>query len=455
MINEIIQEKIARARVAQTIAADYSQAQVDSMVRAIGKRAYDEGEVCAKIAFEETMKGCYESKLTKHKKTCLMSWLVLKNAKSVGVVEENKDLELQKVAKPVGVIACITPVTNPTSTPCGNAMHILKGRNACIICPHPGATKSTTYAVNIMRDELRKLGYPEDLIQIIEEPTLDMSKDLMSACDVVVATGGPGMVKAAYSSGRPSLGVGQGNVQSILDVDFPDLDLFVEQTVINRTYDFGMPCTTEQTLHIPVELIDTIIEKLKAKKAFYIDDPEKIQLLREVCFPEGMINRYIVGQPPSVLASLVGIKIPEDTSLLVCRVEKWGTDEPLAREIMTPFLRILPYSNFEDAVERARTNYLMEGAGHSGAIWSNNDKKIALAGERIPVGRLVVNQNATAGGGGPQNNGLKHTISLGCGYWGGNSIGENLNYSHLMNYTYISKIIEGKSELSPEEIWAE
>lgn len=455
MTSKIIQELVERAKAAQSIAADYDQKQVDRMVRGIGMRAYAEAEKCARMALEETRKGRYESKLAKHQKTCLMSWLVLKNAKSVGVVEENKDLELLKIAKPAGVICSVTPVTNPTSTPCGNAMHILKGRNACIVSPHPGARKSSAYAVSIMRDELKKLGYPEDLIQIIEEPTVELSAELMSACDVVVATGGPAMVKAAYSSGRPSLGVGQGNVQSILDPDFPDLDLFVEQSVFNRSYDYGMPCTTEQTLHIPNALVDTIIEKLKKKKAYYIEDPKKIQRLREVSFPEGMLNRDIVGQHPSVLASLAGIEIPEDTSLLVCKVERWGKDEPLAREIMTPFIRILPYENFNDAVEHARINYLMEGAGHSGSIWSNDENKIALAGERIPVGRLMVNQNATAGGGGPQNNGLNSTISLGCGYWGGNSVGENLIYSHLMNYTYVSKVIQGKKDLTPEEIWAE
>lgn len=455
MASKIIEEKVARARAAQAIAADYDQAQVDRMVRAIGMRGYAEAEACAKMAVEETGKGRYETKLMKHKKTCLMSWLVMKNAKSVGVVEENGALQLQKIAKPAGVICAVTPVTNCTSTPCGNAMHILKGRNACIVAPHPLARKSSTYAVNIMRDELKKLGYPEDLIQIIEEPTLELTAELMAACDVVLATGGPNMVKAANSSGRPSLGVGQGNVQSILDVNYPDIDLFIEQTVSNRMYDNGMPCTTEQTLHIPVDLVDTVIEKLIAKKAFYIDDPEKIQRLREAAFPNGMLNKDIVGQHAKVLASLAGIEIPDDTSLLVCKVEKWGRDEPLAREIMTPFLRILPYENFSDAVERARTNYFMEGAGHAGAVWSNDNDKIALAGERIPVGRLMINQHATAGGGGPQNNGLNHTISLGCGFWGGNNIGVNVNYSHLMNYTYVSKIIEGAKELTPEEIWAE
>jgi len=452
---EMIDALVARSRKAQEQIAELSQAEVDRMVKGVGFRAYNEAEKCGTMAYEETQKGNIPTKISKQARSVMWIWHYLKNSPSVGVVEDLPELGLVKIAKPVGVVANVTPVTNPTATPCGNALYVLKARNSMIVGPHPGAKKSTTYAVECMRDELKKMGFPEDLLLVVDDPTIEKSNLLMKACDIVIATGGPGMVKAAYSSGRPSFGVGQGNAQTLVDPDYDDYDYLCNQLINNRTYDNGMPCTTDQTVHIHLSKVDKLIATLKEKGGYMVTDPKQIQQLRDACFPEGMINRDIVGQPAATLAKIAGIDIPADTLVLYCMVDKWGTDDVLAKEIMAPFTRILPYDKFEEAVERARINYFMEGAGHSGSIYSNNEKNIALAGDRIPVGRLCVNQNPSFGGGCNSTNGLWPTNSLGCGFWGNNNIGDNLTYKHIMNYTFVARAVAGIPTPTPEEIWAD
>lgn len=452
---EMIDDLVARSRKAQQQIAELDQKEVDRMVKGIGLRAYNDAEICGTMAYEETKKGNIPTKISKQARSVMWIWHYLKNAKSVGVVEDLPELGLVKIAKPAGVVANVTPITNPTATPCGNAMYVLKARNSMIVSPHPGAKNSTTYAVNCMRDELKKMGFPEDLLLVVEDPTIEKSNLLMKACNIVIATGGPAMVKAAYSSGRPSFGVGQGNAQTLIDPDFSDWELVCTHLINNRTYDNGMPCTTDQTVHVHAGKVDTLVAKLKEKGGYLITDPADIQKLRDTCFPEGKINAAIIGQPAATLAAHAGITIPEDTLVLYCMVDKWGTDDVLAKEIMAPFTRILPYEKFEDAVERARTNYYMEGAGHSGSIFSENEANIALAGERIPVGRLCVNQNPSFGGGCNSTNGLWPTNSLGCGFWGGNNISENLTYKFLMNYTYIARAVKGIPTPTPEEIWGD
>lgn len=453
---EYINDLIAKARVAQAIAAEYDQEQVDRMVKGIGMRVYAEAELLAEMAIEETGKGLLQGKIAKNARTCVCSWRDLKNQKSVGVIDVDEEKQIITIAKPAGIVCCLIPITNPTATPPHNAMHCLKARNACIIAPHPGAKKCTSYVSNLMRDELEKMGYPKDLIQVVEEPTMELSGLLMKSVDVIMATGGSSMVKAAYSSGKPSIGVGQGNTQVVVDEDYDDLPLMVETVVAGRQYDNGMPCTGEQTLHVPKTKLDEVIKLIEAQKGFQIKDPVDIKKIAATYFKsDGSINAVYVGQSAQTVAQDAGVKIPDDTRIMFIVVDKWGHNEILAREIMCPILRILPYDNFEEAVERARENNLLEGAGHTGVIWSNKIEKIIHMGERIPTGRLVVNQNGNSGNGGPHNNGLNHTISLGCGYWGNNSIGENITFRHLMNYTRIASVIENKEILSDEEIWAD
>lgn len=454
MANEKIEGLLEKARAAQALVADYTQEQADDMVRVVAKRCWAERERIAQLCVDDTGKGTFEFKLAKMENTTASVYLYLKGRKSVGLIEHDEKKKLWKYAKPVGVLACITPVTNPAATPIGNGLNVLKTRNAMIVCPHPGARKATGETVELMRTALRENGHPEDLVQVVPDGTIQDAADLMAAVDLILATGGPGMVKAAYSSGKPALGVGQGNVQCILDEDYDDIEKMVSAIVPSRMVDFGMPCTGEQTVHCPASKLDAVVKAYQDMKCYYIDDDAQIQKLREILFVNGAINRDIVGQPSYKIAKMAGIDVPEDTTLLLIKVGKCGKEEILAKEILAPVTRLFPYDTFDEAVERARANMLMEGAGHSSCIWSNNGGHIDQAAARIPAGRVMVNQPATNGSG-RQNNGLGQTVSLGCGYWGGNSVYHNVNFKDMLNYTIVSEILEDRKVLSPSEIMAD
>ena len=453
---EYIAELMAKARKAQAQVASYSQEQIDALVRAVGKAGYDNVETLAKLAVEETKMGRVDSKIVKNRKSTMVAWYYLKDKKSVGVVEEDPVEQIVTIAKPIGVIGCVTPVTNPTATPLVNGMHVLKGRNAAIFAPHPTSKKSSGYTVKLMREAIEKLGAPADLVQIIEEPTIELTQLLMSAVDVVVATGGPGMVKAAYSSGRPSYGVGQGNVQILVDEDYPDYAAIAASAVFSRSYDNGLPCTCDQTMFVPQSRFQEMIDLLVKNKAVYIDDPAILEKLRATAFtPEGAINRKFVGATMPQIAEMLGVSFPADAAILAVPVHAPIGQEILCREIMSPVLRLFPYKTFEEAVANAEKNYWEEGKGHSCSVYSVNDAHIDLVANQIPVCRVMVNQTALNASGGAFNNGLAPTISIGCGFWGGNSIGENLTYKHLMNYTRVSRIIPGAPSPTPDEIWGE
>ncbi len=452
MENQKIEELIKKARIAQQQIADYSQEQVDAMVRAVTKKCWQEKERLAQICVDDTGKGTYDFKLDKLRNTITSVYMYLYGRKSVGLIDYNEKKKLWTYAKPVGVIACIAPVTNPSATPIGNGLNIFKTRNAMIVSPHPGAKGASGETVKVIRQALRENGDPEDLCQMVPDGTMKDAADLMSAVDLIVATGGPGMVKAAHSSGKPALGVGQGNVQCILD-DYEDIDYMVENIFNSRMVDFGMTCTGEQTVHCPVGRLNELVEAYRKRNCYYIDDPAIIQQIRSVLFINGSINRDVVGQRANQVAKVCGIEVPENTNIILLRVDKCGTDDVLAKEILCPITRIFTYEKIEDAIERARTNLLMEGAGHSSCIWSNNKDHIRQAALRMPSGRLMVNQPATFGSG-RQSNGLPQSVSLGCGYWGGNSTYHNVNFKDMINYTIVSENLGGRV-LTPEEIMAE
>lgn len=454
MTNKKIENLIVKARAAQALAAGYTQEQADGMVKAVAHKVWDERDSIARICVEDTGKGTYDFKMGKLRATISGTYQYLKGRKTVGLIEHNEEKKLWKYAKPVGVLACICPVTNPAATPIGNGLNILKTRNAMIVCPHPGARVSTGYTVELMRQALREHGDPEDLVQVVPDNTMEDVADLMEAVDLIVATGGPGMVKAALSSGTPSLGVGAGNTQCIIDEDYDDIAGVVEQIVQTRMVDFGMPCTGEQTVHCPAAKADKLIAAYRANKGWYIDDPQQLQKLREAIFINGAINRDVVGQRAAKVAKMAGIDIPDDTTILLLKVDKAGAEEDLAKEILFPTTRLFSYEKFEDAVEHAYANLQIQGAGHSSCLWSNSPEHIDFVARRLPAGRVMVNQPATCGSG-RQNNGLPQTVSLGCGYWGGNSVYENVNYKQMLNYTIVSELLTDRRILTPEEIMAD
>ena len=359
-----------------------------------------------------------------------------------------------KVAKPIGVIGVISPTTNPTMTPMHNAMIALKGGNAIIVGPHPRAKKTGVETVNLMREALKKVGAPEDLIQIVPEPTVEISGLLMSECDACISTGGPGMVKAAYSSGKPAFGVGAGNVQSLVDRD-ADIKEAAKKIVASRIYDNGVLCTCEQCVHIPAEKFDEMVEEIKKLGAFYVSEPADVDALRKGMFPTGSINKDVVGAKPSFIAGVAGLECPEDAKLILVKIEKYGKDEFLAKEKLCPVLAIRAYDTWEEAVDVAVANLKNEGAGHSTVIHSNNKEHIEYAADLLPVSRVGVNMIGSSGLGGALNNGLNPTATLGCGTWGNNSISENLWWHNLVNIARIAYVNPDKKIPTDEEIWAD
>lgn len=448
----IIDELVEKAKKAQAEIEGYTQEQVDALVKAIGKTIYDHAVELAEEAVSETGFGRVDSKIYKQQKACAAAWYYLRDKKSVGAIDYDTINEVVTFAKPVGVVACLTPSTNPTSTTASNGMNVIKCRNAMIVSPHPGAKNVTIHGVNLINEALKELGAPENLIQVIEAPTMALSKELMQKADVVIATGGHAMVKSAYSSGRPCYGVGQGNVQVLVGEDYTDFDKMASTIVGSRAYDNGMPCTGEQAIHFPKEKYDEIVAAFIRAKAAMIPD-DKRELLAGMLFREdGKINTKYVGMKPVKMAAEMGFEVPEDTQILIFNNMGVSRSNPLCREKLCPVIQLFPYDSFEQGVADAKTNLLWEGAGHTSVIYTNDTKSAEYAGNELPVGRLVVNQAGGAASGGNYINGLSPTMSLGCGSWGNNSISDNLTYKHLMNTTKLAYCHECRMP-ALDEVW--
>jgi succinate-semialdehyde dehydrogenase len=448
-----IQQLVAKARVAQAAFEAFSQEQVDAIVRDFGKYVYDNAETIAAAAHKETGLGVYEDKVLKAKSKARVIWNNLKGKKSRGIIGEDEDANLVLVAKPMGVVAAVCPVTNPIVTPMCNAMFALKAGNAVIFAPHPKAEAATRDLTGAYRRILKKHGAPEDLVQMVLNGSIETTQSLMRASDVVVATGGGAMVKAAYSSGKPSYGVGAGNVPVIIDrgVDLSDA---VDKIVAGASFDNGIICSHEQFVLTPEELYDETIEKFLATgKVWFTADPTQVQKIRDVVFPGGHLNKDVVGKPAREIGAKAGLDIPEHVRVILVRADGAGTDDVLAKEKLCPVVAILPYGTFDEAVAHAKANLLVEGAGHSAALHSNNEEHIRRMGIELPVSRLVVNQASALTAGGSLTNGFAPTTTLGCGSWGGNSISENLDYKHLMNISRIGKVIAHKRVPTDAEIW--
>lgn len=451
---EYVLDLIKKGRIAQEKFEQFSQEDVDKVVRAIGKIIYDNGEVLAKMAVEETRMGVYEDKIKKNKGKAKAVWNKLKGVKSRGIIRYIEEEGIVEVAKPIGVIGAVSPTTNPTMTPMQNAMIALKGGNAIIVGPHPRAKKTGVETVRLMREALKSVGAPEDLIQIIPEPTVELSGLLMSECDACISTGGPGMVKAAYKSGKPAFGVGAGNVQTLVDTD-ADIAEVAKKVATSRTYDNGVLCTCEQCVHIPASRHDEMVDELVKQGAYYISKPEEVEALRKGLFPGGVINKDAVGASPVFIAKLAGLEVPEETRFLLVEIEKSGKEECLAKEKLCPVLAINSYETWEEAVDKAVTNLKNEGAGHSAVVHSNSKEHVEYAAELLPVSRVGVNMIGSSGLGGGFDNGLNPTATLGCGTWGNNSISENLWWNHLVNIARIAYVLPNKPIPTDEEIWAE
>ena len=452
-------DMVKRARVAQKQfelshlnAAD--QHDVDAVCRAVGMTCMEEGAKIAADAVKETGMGDVEGKIGKMFGVALMTWNTIKGKKAIGVIDDGVTYPgVQIVAKPLGVIGACMPSTNPIATIIHNTMCALKCRNAIIIASHPGSAKVSAAFVDMIRATLKKVGAPEDLVQCIglEAASLEATTTMLHMCDVNVGTGGPGMVKAVYSAGKPAFGVGQGNAQSIVDEDAPDMSTICGSIVANRAQDQGVPCTGEQMIHLPASKEAEFLAGMQACGTYLIEDPAVIQKLRETAFPDGKnITRKIVGRNPSAVGEMLGIQVPESAKVLLLKVTGNGAEDVLCKEMLFPIVRYRIYQDFEEGFDALMTNLELEGAGHSSAIWSNVQPHIEYAANRVPVGRFHVNQ-CTAG----SCNGMPATVTIGCGSWGGNSMSENLNYTHFMNKTHVTHTLSNYHFPDPADwdIW--
>jgi len=457
--NPIIAELLKKARAAQEKVAGYTQQQIDEVCLAIAWEVYkDENiEQLAKLAVEDSGMGVYEDKVKKHKGKIMgvISDVMSPDAKNVGVIEHDAEKGITKYAKPVGVVGALCPVTNPTATPGSNAVSILKGRNAVIFAPHPRSKKATALAVQFMRNGLKKVGAPEDLIQVIAEPSVELSNALMAAVDTVVATGGGAMVKAAYSSGTPSFGVGPGNACSIVAED-ADVDDVAAKVFMSKTFDNATSCSSENSLIIHSSLYDKQIAALVKQGSYLVSDTERAALKKTIWQEDKaghlVINSKIVCQSAKKIARDAGFALPDGTKMILVPGENEVEQDLFAREKLSPVLTVYRFDTFEQGMAiliRLTDNY---GTGHSCGIHTFKKEYIEKLGLTMKSSRILVRQPQAQGNGGAFFNGMPSTVTLGCGTWGGNITTENINYRHFINVTWLSEPIERKRP-TDDEMW--
>ncbi len=443
---------IEKGRIAQQQFEKMSQEDIDRAVMAVGKTIHENARKLAEMAVVETGMGNVEDKTIKNANKAEIIWHSLKGKKSRGILERDSVTGITTVAKPMGVVAAITPCTNPIVTPMSNVMFALKCGNAIIITPHHKSIQCSTVAVELMQKAIKEVGMPDNLIQILDQQSRANTRNLIASCDVVIATGGMGMVKAAYSSGRPALGVGAGNVQCIVDrgVDYKEA---IPKIIAGRAFDNGIICSGEQSVICPKEDLAMILDIFAKEGALVVKTPKDKGALRNGIFPEGSMNRHMVGQSAEEVGKLAGIPVPKGCKLIVVEGDGFGPNELLAKEKMCPVLVVHGYEDFAQGVEIAKANLEVEGKGHTVALHSNNLENIEYAAENLSVSRFVINQISSFNAGGSYYNGLNPTNTLGCGTWGNNSISENLTYTHLMNISRIAQYMPENHVPSLEELW--
>jgi len=454
---QIISELVNRARIAQAQVENYTQEQIDNVCKSVAWQTYcdDNIRVCAASAVEETGMGNISDKILKHKVKVLGSLLESLKGKTVGLIEEDAKRGIRKYAKPVGVVGALTPVTNPTATPASNAIAILKGRNAVILAPHPSAKRSAKVVCDFMRDGLKAVGAPEDLVQFIPEPSLDLSQELMRQVDMVLATGGPGVVKAAYSSGTPAYGVGAGNAVAIVAED-ADIQDAAQKIHFSKAFDHATSCSSENSIIVQDSVYDVLINELRAQGSYICSSEERDVLEKVMWVPnkKGVValNGAIVAASAPKIASMAGIEVPESTRALVVECADVHTDSRWRGEKISPVLTVWRYTNFDEALDIIKTLTNYAGKGHSSGIHTFNANYIEQLAFSQKTSRIMVRQPMAPGNGGNFYNGMPSTVSLGCGTWGGNSTSENIHWKHFINVTWVSEPFPPKRP-KDEEVW--
>ena len=453
---EMLEKAINQVKKAQIEFAKYSQEQVDKIFQAAAIAANQARIPLAKMAVQETGMGIVEDKVIKNHYAAEYVYNKYKNEKTCGIIEEDKSYGIKKIAEPVGVIAAVIPTTNPTSTAIFKILISLKTRNGIIISPHPRAKKCTIEAAKIILEAAVKAGAPEGIISWIDVPSLELTNLLMQSADIILATGGPGMVKSAYSSGKPALGVGAGNTPAVID-ESADIILAVNSIIHSKTFDNGMICASEQSVIVNEKIYYDVKEEF-IKRGCYILNPDETEKVRKTIIIDGALNAKIVGQSAYTIAKLADIEVPEETKILIGEVESVELSEEFAHEKLSPVLAMYKATNFEDAMEKAYHLVEEGGIGHTSSLYANPltaQDKIDKFYSKMRTCRVLLNTPSSQGGiGDIYNFKLAPSLTLGCGTWGGNSVSENVGIKHLIN---IKTVAERRENMlwfrAPEKVY--
>ncbi len=453
---EALEAKIAEVKEAQKIFATYTQEQVDKIFKAAAIAANKARIPLAKMAVEETGMGVVEDKVIKNNYAAEYIYNAYKNTQTCGIIEEDTAYGTMKVLEPIGLIAAVIPTTNPTSTAIFKTMICLKTRNGIIISPHPRAKKCTIEAAKIVLEAAVEAGAPKGIIGWIDIPSLDLTNTIMREADCILATGGPGMVKAAYSSGKPALGVGAGNTPAVIDSS-ADIKLAVNSIIHSKTFDNGMICASEQSVIVDKTIYDAVKKEFKARGC-YILDKDETDKVRKTIIINGALNAKIVGQSAHTIAQLAGVDVPVDTKILIGEVTSVELDEEFAHEKLSPVLAMYKAKDFEDAMDKADRLVQDGGYGHTSSLYVNASterEKIDRFAAKMKTCRILVNTPSSHGGiGDLYNFNLAPSLTLGCGSWGGNSVSENVGVKHLLN---IKTVAERRENMlwfrAPEKVY--
>ena len=447
---------IARVREAQKKFAEYTQEQVDAIFFAASMAANQQRIPLAKMAVEETGMGVVEDKVIKNHYASEYIYNAYRHTKTCGVIEEDKSYGIKKIAEPVGVVGAVIPTTNPTSTAIFKTLIALKTRNGIIISPHPRAKKCTIAAAKVVLEAAVKAGAPEGIISWIDIPSLEMTNLLMKEADIILATGGPGMVKAAYSSGKPAVGVGAGNTPAIID-DSADILLAVNSIIHSKTFDNGMICASEQSVIVLDKVYNKVKKEFQARGCYFLD-PEETEKVRKTIIINGALNAKIVGQKAAKIAALAGVTVPEETKIIIGEVTSVDISEEFAHEKLSPVLAMYRAKDFEDALDKAEHLIADGGYGHTSSLYIDVVREKAKIDEythRMKTCRVLLNSPSSQGGiGDLYNFKLTPSLTLGCGSWGGNSVSENVGVKHLIN---IKTVAERRENMlwfrAPEKVY--
>jgi sulfoacetaldehyde dehydrogenase len=443
---------IVRAKAAMQAVDTYDQAAVDRLCRAVAWAGGNEATATrlARMSVDESGMGSPEPKRRAKVLGILRDAL---RQKSIGVIEEIPEKGIVKYAKPAGIIASLIPVTSPYVTPIGIAIYAIKCRDAVIFSPHPGSRKTTNETVRVMRAALCALGAPEDLLQCVEQPSIPLANELMRLCDLTIATGGPAMVKAAYSSGKPAYGVGAGNATMVID-DTADIVEAARNTRISKTNDHGSGCSADGNVLVDAAIYDAFVKQLQAEGGYLVTGAEKAALEAAYWDADGHRTPETIARAASVVAQRAGFTIPDDKTFLIVEEQHIGKQHRFSTEKLGTVLAVFKYDGFDQALDKVRQIFETGGKGHSCGIYSYNDDHIHRLAVVAPVSRMMVRQVQSASNAGTFTNGMPMTSSMGCGVWGGNITNENISLKHYMNVTWVSRPI-AEDRPSEQELFGE